>query len=576
MTSKKIALKSYLKAISDECAPLSKQELTQVILGLAKDKSPADRIDFLAQFRSVLHGKTPKPETQIDVAALVKDIRSLKEAVLERIDILDGGDYSELEDWDWEDAEWDEVPEPVSDAQANALADFFDKAGDLFVDGDARDARQVYDALFDLVRDIRECEYVLPEFAMDLRTERARYARCVYETTGEENRLDDFADAMDLQAGRRFMRHRIDDAFPLLRDVMDTRDEPMADLASFYPVWRDLLSTQGTWGRPASLTAEATFLVDGFEGIAGLARAWGKDQPHGYLFWLEQLKQAELAGEITDVAREALDVLPGGEPRQNVSAYLVDAGAMLGDDARVLAGKREIFFSHPRDKHLLALMEEAQKQDKRDECLAKLLSFFQNLTAPDDAENSLRIKCLLMAGRLDDAWHIVKDAEGLGWSYGLNTGLVFSAALAASVNRIEDTPTVKNLLARYAEQGKGYTFHVSQEKAAGTICFETEIMAALKRTDPSEFGQYAEWAIKKGKQRVDDIVSNKHRGAYDRAAMVLGAMAESLAATSRPDTARDLMIAYCKQKYPRHIAFRREVKKVIGNSKLLNSLNVGF
>ena len=75
---------------------------------------------------------------------------------------------------------------------------------------------------------------------------------------------------------------------------------------------------------------------------------------------------------------------------------------------------------------------------------------------------------------------------------------------------------------------------------------------------------------------MDDIVSNTHRGAYDRAAMVLGSLAEVFAAKGETKTAQNLFHEFCKQKYNRHTAFKREVRSVIAGSRLLKTLNPVF
>jgi uncharacterized Zn finger protein len=80
---------------------------------------------------------------------------------------------------------------------------------------------------------------------------------------------------------------------------------------------------------------------------------------------------------------------------------------------------------------------------------------------------------------------------------------------------------------------------------------------------------YTDWAFLIGRDRVDGIVSNKHRSAYQRAAWVLGSLAEIHAARGETQNTRSLIEEYCKEKYNRHTAFRREVRQVISDSPLL-------
>jgi len=63
--------------------------------------------------------------------------------------------------------------------------------------------------------------------------------------------------------------------------------------------------------------------------------------------------------------------------------------------------------------------------------------------------------------------------------------------------------------------------------------------------------------------------SNKHRGAYDRAARVLGSLAETHIAMGNEKKAMQLLRHYYQEKYNRFSAFRREVKSVVAGSAAL-------
>ena len=66
--------------------------------------------------------------------------------------------------------------------------------------------------------------------------------------------------------------------------------------------------------------------------------------------------------------------------------------------------------------------------------------------------------------------------------------------------------------------------------------------------------------------RIEAIVSNKHRGAYARAAALAFAHAEALAVHS-PRSA-GAFLADVRSRYPRHVAFRHELDAAAVNSTL--------
>ena len=73
-----------------------------------------------------------------------------------------------------------------------------------------------------------------------------------------------------------------------------------------------------------------------------------------------------------------------------------------------------------------------------------------------------------------------------------------------------------------------------------------------------------------GSKRIEQIVSSQHRSAYQRAAEVLGALAECFLLRGDVEKARDTMHEYRNQKFSRHKAFRQKLDQVIGSSKILS------
>ena len=95
-----------------------------------------------------------------------------------------------------------------------------------------------------------------------------------------------------------------------------------------------------------------------------------------------------------------------------------------------------------------------------------------------------------------------------------------------------------------------------------------------KEETKSRATEYLSWAEKIGKMRIDHIVSNKHRRAYERSAQALGSLAEAYIAMGKKTKAAKILHKYYNEKYNRFSAFRREVKAVVMGSDILR--NSGF
>jgi hypothetical protein len=178
-----------------------------------------------------------------------------------------------------------------------------------------------------------------------------------------------------------------------------------------------------------------------------------------------------------------------------------------------------------------------------------------------------------MLGRLSDALAMVKREKSVGWSYGSNAGVVFGSTLSVLANYSEKAGTIKTLLAGYADHRSIYSERISIDDNMSTS-FCGEILAGLKQRKftKSQATEYLLWAEKIGRSRIDHIVSNKHRGAYERAAQVLGSLAETYAEMGQISKAVKILHKYYNEKYNRFRAFRREVKAVVTGSDLLRRL----
>jgi len=579
MKENKIALRPYLEAVKNICRPLSKEALVELVLKLAQDESPSGRIGFLDRVKARSSETGGRIDAVPDVNQLLDDIQALKEEILERIKAIENGDYEALDDWEWEDGYYDEEPDLINDGQLDEMADLFAEAGTLFLNGDTRVARIVYDALFELMAELEISNFYLPYPDLDWREERARHARCVYDDSDGKQRLAAFADAMSLDASSRYDRAENNPAYPMFCDVMDTRQEKMADLGSFYPEWQSLLEKKGLEGRPSSLLLEAVCQTEGINGVEKLARAWGSAQPNGYLFWLDLLMAEGQFNKACTIARQAIKLLKKGKKREALSQVLAEASRSAGDIGGILEGKFEKFYSCPDDENISQAMAEAIEQNQREDGLAQILDFFSRKKNMKDDKKNLYIKALLMNGDLKAAVEMVKSAKSLGWSYGLNVGLVFGCVAAAASGYETGPGAIRQML----DQGLGNRHPYSDGAVAAdekdpSLFLYNEILNGLKAAKLSEYhtGQNFKWAQEIGRKRVDGIVSNTHRGAYKRAALVLGCLAEVFTAKGETRIAQGLFREFCKQKYNRHTAFKREVRSVIADSRLLNALNPVF
>ena len=575
MRKSKIALKPYLDTIGGFCSKLSNEELTDILICLAKDVPTSDRVNFLEKIESYLPSRRTAIMTDSDpVEQILNDIEALKESIEERIKTIEDGSYWDDPDVWGDDGYYEEEPDYISEDQDEELGSFFHDAESLFLDDRLEDARKVYGALFNLINDIKEEAYFSPRDEIDIREERARYCRCVYETSNTDNRLDEFIRAMEVGVANPSNENEYDENYPLMQDVIDAKPGEMEDLESVLPAWKNALTKRGTKGRPAGLLLETVNSLEGINGVSKLAKKWKNSQPQGYLFWLNILKKENDQKGIISVSTEGLKALTEGKFRERVAEFMIDAAKELNDTKHILLGKRERFFSYMSDQNLLDLVDEATTQGKRDNELDTIITFFKARKAIDE-EKELYARALLMSANLNSAFALAKNQKSVGWSYGNNAGVVFGAVLSVLADHSEKAGAIKTLFEDYANKRSIYSERFSSDDGKGTSFYD-EIIKGLKQRKEakSEAAEYLSWAEKIGKRRIEHIVSNKHRRAYERAAQVLGSLAEVYAAMGQKNKAVKILRKYYSEKYNRFSAFRREVKAVVMGSDILR--NSGF
>lgn len=330
---------------------------------------------------------------------------------------------------------------------------------------------------------------------------------------------------------------------------------------------------------------EALFLGRGPEALASRVRRWGGRQPRAWLFWIRLLALAEDWNAAAAAAEQALAAVDHGYFRVQIAERLVEAGGKINRPDRVLTGLWEVFCSLPGEKALLRLLEEAERQNRRAEELERALDFVRSLPADHP---SLLAKILLMVGKVREAFESNRDTPALGWSFSQNAGAVVFAGILALLcsSRIAEAATVRRLLRRHADSFDAPPDFLeepdSKPEAPGgnepRTRISEEILTGLRCTSssPKELQQYRLWAMGIGRGRVEQIVGAKHRGAYDRAAEVLGALAECSLLNGNEEGGRDLIDEYRNRRFNRYPAFRRELDRVLASSSILRrSLRIG-
>lgn len=576
-TPRKIALKPYLEAVREYCRQLSREELIEILLKLAQKEPIRMRGDFLLKIGALASEPAAGPgkNAMSSETALLDRIAVLAEEIETRINAIADGSYYEDPD-DWEDDGYydEESPDYVTSEQSEELEDLFQATGGIFLEGRLDAACRVYHALFNLLDMNGEIAGYLPEGSIDIREERARYCRCIYETVEPKDRVRSVSNSIGIDAPvNKFRLDLQREYFPMLQDVLDAKPGELPDWEEFLPAWERMLARKAG-DRAAVLRLEATGKLKGIDGVSKLAREWQAGQPRGYLYWIQCLEKEGNWRGLLDVCRESLDALPKDDFREQAAEYLIRAASQLGDRERLLLGKRERFRSAPGERNLVELLGEAAAQDVRTRELDSAVASLERDRSGKSGDQNLHLKMLLMAGRLDRAFEEGRQEKSVGWTHG-KAGVLFASILSVLTKNSAKAVTIDALLKEYADR-RDYDDDDDDEYEAKTAGVYEEILIGLRSVPlcEPEVRKYAAWALKTGRARIEAIVSGQFRNAYDRAARVLGALAEYCILSNETEQARVLLREFVFITFKRHHAFRREVKAVAARSPLIKALGV--
>ncbi len=593
-----LAFRPFIQELERFCRTHTYDDLVETILNLAAEEPPDRRRAFLARIKAA-GGEAAR---EVSPEALLENIRSLCQEVRARREALRDGSFWETYAFEEETSDRPyrgpyDVP-ALTPAQESTVLAHVSEADALFRAGRVAEARQAYELLLGLFagdpEEMQPTPYDFPAGEATLREVRARYARTVYLTEPESNRAPALVEA--LQAHERgILRATIaKDNLPTMSDVVDAARAELPGVDRFLASWKETLASivaaqaeppvsSAPWA--VYLYLESIELTEGILGLSSVARRWGTANPYGYVFWVNALERRERWADVASAAREALSELsgggkgPGGKPTAPLAAALITAGNALGDPAVVLEGRRARFRRDPSKDTLTSLLRIATRMDRLEHELAGALEI---LRKSGDTKGRLYAIALVLAGRLSETLELTSSTPALGWSDERNAaGFCFAAFLTYRVTRTGARSTAAQELLKEHVAGDAFPIETG-EPTAGPLeegqpddrafILYDQVVAALARTQlpPETAEEYLRWAERIGRRRVDNIVANKHRGAYYRAALTLTALSEHYAAGGDSRRAEELVTKY-RTKYNRHHAFKRELAQALEISELAGS-----
>ncbi|GAA1884876.1 hypothetical protein GCM10009715_33880 [Paeniglutamicibacter psychrophenolicus] len=564
MDSNPLSLREMLTHLEQRLERLSLPEMQRALLDHAANLPADERRTFLDIFPApgriseVHHTEASVSPAHrnltwpVDSDPLLADIDDLAERI-------ESGYFFEGFGWD------DEIHDQRSfgnESWADEMDDYFHAARQAFSNGEIGLARTAYRKLFDaldLDDEVGTFAGQGPAVVMldaNLHEAMSQYLRAVYETSAPVERADELS--------RQWTRLPLPGEEPSLQDIRDCAPEDVPNLEGFLPLWVGALSDADRSKKLVrTLLVEAAIMSGGPDALGNLARQPGPGRGSLYLEWVKALRSVGDTDRAVDAAREALTTEAfGSRNRAAVAEELAELSAP--DNAAVLEARRIAWRSEPSETRLLALHHAAAQQGSPMHVMAEELAHADADQQTKPLGRTLFSALLLLAGGEERATRLLSlpptQREREVSSAVLVPYLLVSAskALGGEQHAIDWANGYLEKVDRSTMMFRQYGEPAQEGAPTLSELFASRIRAEVP--EPAALESRLEAALGQLGRDVDAIVSDKRRGEYQKAAEWLadGALALSLA---RGDTAGLSWYRDWFTRYPRHVAFRRELER---------------
>jgi hypothetical protein len=559
----KISLKDFTEKCTKIFENSSKEALIEILKQMAKNVDSVARQEFLDNLCFKNKNKSVCVE-----ATILDKVKRIKEEILEI--------GKEEPDWNCHDHEdslagYEEFVQPLSE--------IFSQVEDLFNDSYYQIARKSYEELFSIFEiedDYGRGIHVYNIEHTDLDEARSRYFRSIYLTEESTKRVNTLLVIMEKFGDFDFQER------PKLNDLISISTESLPEFSMFLTEWINVTKEMtkppyDAWHR------EATFLLYGVDGMGALAKKEGDKRPRIYVDWINHLiGEKDYTGAIKAVTI-SLKKIPENKPiRATIADFMVLCGQKINDKKILFDGLWFSFEAKPNLSKLSNLYEQCDANNRSSRMrqastaveihIKKPVKYNygerwerDQIEAPATPSKSLLLHTYLLSSENNKAFALAKNGESLGWSSSNNPQPFFIAYFLVLLSRktFGTLPVTLKKFWNYALNiSLDSVWHyddVDDVKGELFQSVESIYQHLLSTSSSTADTEIINWCLAAAEKRVVAIVSNQHRKAYDRAALLATACSEALALTNPTKAAN--FFNKIKDKFPRHPAFQAELNR---------------
>lgn len=581
---------TFMNEVESYISNLSEDDLKQIILNLAEKQNSRDRNAFLAYLKgsdqTPSHPDEPTILADISPAKFIAQIKEFEQR------IQDGEFYDEERSyWAYEreersywrrDSYYDDFDNDIdfSDEEyVDEVIAFLDRAKHFFRNQDNQTALAAYKMLFNIFEnpEYSEGEYFIYGFsfyeAIDsefLREHKTIYLRCQYLKL---KITDDFRDYYHKLAEEKEI---------FLSDIIEIDRSTLPNLDQFITGFIQFLSVHPKYD---SHLIDVLFIKGGKEEIKHYAYAHGDKHPSVFLYHYELIKEEKPApADQLDTILDGIKIIPEKfVVRSRLGLDLLDIAKNSNEKENLLIGYSTAFYSDPTLRNLTFYINFIVTENMTSE-IEKLREYlnktdiamsnssyhsFGGISEPGNifslAIAQIGVKASIIGKFLLDGVDAFIDhinpKHFLGFSGAKKYIAIISALTLKAISKESVTIIVDQLVDYYCLEVNSDEYNTLKKMIANRV------------TTLSLDQKFIEKALNKIESlaihRVSHILTNKLRGGYDSACLLLVACAEVKQLITKDGN--DL-IKQIDTEYKRFSAFRKPLKSLTSKSHLLVSI----
>lgn len=582
---------TFMNEVEGYISNLSEDELKEIILHLAEKQNTKDRNLFLDYIKEGYKHPSDSPEVAIlpdeSPAKFIAQIKEFEKR------IRSGEFYDEEKSyWAYEreehshwrrDSYYDDFDDDIdfSDEEyVTEAVEFLDRAKQFFRSLDNQTALTAYEMLFDIFTNTEYYEgeeYFIYGFSFSdaidhdfLKEHKTIFLRCQYLDCVDNN---DFTD---------FNRTLCNENDIFLSDIIEIDRTQLPMLDSFTTGFIQFLSADPKFDQHL---IDALFVKGGMEDIKRYAYANGEKHPAVFLYYYEFAKEDKSAQEdCLNIILDGIKIIPEKYMiRSYLGLDLVDIAKEKNDKSNLLIGYSTAFYSNPTLRNLAFYIHFVLTENRisdieklKDYINTKEISrgepyyfavggdqkyrnIFSLVTAQIGAKALIVGKFLLdgVATFID----YIDPKSFLGFSGNKKYVAIITALTLKAITKGSTAIIVDSLIDHYCMDVQSDEYGILKkmiaDRSSALVLDEAFIQKALNKVESLAVN------------RVSHILTNKLRGGYDSACLLLVAYAE--VKQMKTKEGNDL-IRRIDSQYKRFSAFRKPLKSLTSKSSLLVSI----